>query len=163
MTSELANVLSGGDTTISSVVGLLPMALMGINIDDFLEGASAIDIKTRPPEVKNNAALLMALSWHHVGEGKGSKAMVILPYKDRLNLLSKYLQQLVMESLGKEFDRENNQVHQGITVYGNKGSTMIFDNFEDYINDIKNDDDRSTLYGINKNPSVKQLENLFQS
>ena len=39
-----------------------------------------------------------------------------------------------------------------------KGSTMIFDTFEDYINDIKNDDDRSTLYGINKNPSVEQLE-----
>ena len=39
-----------------------------------------------------------------------------------------------------------------------KGSTMIFDNFDDYINDIKNDDDRSTLYGINKNPSVDQLE-----
>ena len=39
-----------------------------------------------------------------------------------------------------------------------KGSTMIFETFEDYINDIKNDDDRSTLYGINKNPSVKQLE-----
>ena len=49
--------------------------------------------------------------------------MVILPYKDNLNLLSKYLQQLVMESLGKEFDRDGNQVHQGITVYGNKGST----------------------------------------
>ena len=113
----------GGRTSITSVVGLLPMALMGININEFLEGASAIDRKTRPPEIKLNAALLMALSWHHIGEGKGSKAMVILPYKDRLNLLSKYLQQLVMESLGKEFDRDDNQVHQGITVYGNKGST----------------------------------------
>ena len=39
-----------------------------------------------------------------------------------------------------------------------KGSTMIFNSFQDYINDIKNDDDRSTLYGINKNPSVDQLE-----
>ena len=39
-----------------------------------------------------------------------------------------------------------------------KGSTMIFETFEDYINDVKNDDDRSTLYGINKNPSVDQLE-----
>ena len=39
-----------------------------------------------------------------------------------------------------------------------KGSTMIFDTFKDYINDINNDDDRSTLYGINKNPSVEQLE-----
>ena len=44
-----------------------------------------------------------------------------------------------------------------------KGSTMIFDNFDDYINDIKNDDDRSTLYGINKNPSVDQLENAVSN
>src|ERR1700678_1065402 len=49
--------------------------------------------------------------------------MVILPYKDRLVLFSKYLQQLVMESLGKERDMEGNVVHQGIAVYGNKGST----------------------------------------
>ena len=49
--------------------------------------------------------------------------MVILPYKDSLQLFSKYLQQLVMESLGKEVDLEGNIVHQGLTVYGNKGST----------------------------------------
>jgi len=49
--------------------------------------------------------------------------MVILPYKDRLALFSKYLQQLVMESLGKEKDLDGNIVHQGIAVYGNKGST----------------------------------------
>ena len=49
--------------------------------------------------------------------------MVILPYKDRLALFSKYLQQLVMESLGKELDREGKIVHQGIAIYGNKGST----------------------------------------
>jgi len=39
-----------------------------------------------------------------------------------------------------------------------KGSTMIFNTFEGYIKDINNDDDRTTLYGINKNPSVDQLE-----
>lgn len=49
--------------------------------------------------------------------------MVILPYKDRLLLFSRYLQQLVMESLGKERDLDGNVVHQGIAVYGNKGST----------------------------------------
>jgi glucose-6-phosphate isomerase len=49
--------------------------------------------------------------------------MVILPYKDRLALFSRYLQQLVMESLGKEKDLDGNVVHQGIAVYGNKGST----------------------------------------
>jgi glucose-6-phosphate isomerase len=49
--------------------------------------------------------------------------MVVLPYKDRFELFSRYLQQLVMESLGKELDRAGKQVHQGIAVYGNKGST----------------------------------------
>ena len=50
--------------------------------------------------------------------------MVILPYKDRLELFAKYLQQLIMESLGKEKDLAwQCTVHQGISVYGNKGST----------------------------------------
>ena len=61
--------------------------------------------------------------WHYAGDGHGKKDMVILPYKDRLELFSKYLQQLVMESIGKELDLDENLVNQGIAVYGNKGST----------------------------------------
>ena len=38
----------------------------------------------------------MSLSWLKGTEGKGSKDLVVLPYKDRLVLLSKYLQQLLM-------------------------------------------------------------------
>jgi len=49
--------------------------------------------------------------------------MVVLPYKDRLLLFSRYLQQLVMESLGKRLDLAGKVVDQGIAVYGNKGST----------------------------------------
>ena len=67
--------------------------------------------------------MLLALMWHYAGNGRGEKDMVILPYKDRLMLFSKYLQQLVMESLGKEIDLDGKVVHQGIAVYGNKGST----------------------------------------
>ena len=66
---------------------------------------------------------MLALSWHFLTGGKGKKDMVILPYKDRLELFAKYLQQLIMESLGKEKDLAGNIVHQGISVYGNKGST----------------------------------------
>ena len=47
----------------------------------------------------------------------------MLPYKDRLLLFSRYLQQLVMESLGKRLDLDGKRVDQGISVYGNKGST----------------------------------------
>ena len=113
----------GGRTSVMSAVGLVPAALEGFNIDQFLAGAAAMDEKTRVTDAPRNAAMLLALMWHYAGEGRGKKDMVILPYKDRLMLFSKYLQQLVMESLGKEKDLEGNVVHQGIAVYGNKGST----------------------------------------
>jgi len=113
----------GGRTSVMSAVGLLPMALEGFDIDNFLAGAAAMDERTRIPDATQNAAMLLALMWYHAGNGKGEKDMVILPYKDRLALFSRYLQQLVMESLGKEKDLDGNIVHQGIAVYGNKGST----------------------------------------
>jgi glucose-6-phosphate isomerase len=82
-----------------------------------------MDAHTRQPTLNENAAMLLALMWFYAGDGQGKKDMVILPYKDRLALFSKYLQQLVMESLGKEKDLDGRTVHQGIAVYGNKGST----------------------------------------
>src|SRR5256885_7049989 len=113
----------GGRTSIMSAVGLVPAALEGFDIDSFLAGAAAMDAKTRATDATHNAAMLLALMWYYAGNGRGEKDMVILPYKDRLALFSKYLQQLVMESLGKEKDLDGNVVHQGIAVYGNKGST----------------------------------------
>ena len=82
-----------------------------------------MDAITRDSNFRNNPAAILALSWHFLTDGRGSKDMVILPYKDRLELFAKYLQQLIMESLGKEKDLAGNIVHQGISVYGNKGST----------------------------------------
>lgn len=113
----------GGRTSVMSAVGLLPAALQGFNIREFLRGAAETDQLTRDPDWAANPAAQLATAWYFATNGKGEKAMVILPYKDRLELFSKYLQQLVMESLGKELDLSGKQVHQGITVYGNKGST----------------------------------------
>ena len=113
----------GGRTSVMSAVGLVPIALEGFDIDRFLAGAAAMDERTRVPEVAQNAAMLLALMWYYAGNGKGEKDMVVLPYKDRLALFTKYLQQLVMESLGKEKNLAGEVVHQGIAVYGNKGST----------------------------------------
>jgi len=113
----------GGRTSELSAVGLLPAALQGIDVDAMLAGAAAMDRLTRVPEVRRNPAALLAWAWHAVGGGRGAKDMVVLPYKDRLALFSRYLQQLVMESLGKERDLAGHIVHQGIAVYGNKGST----------------------------------------
>ncbi|MGD0094551.1 MAG: glucose-6-phosphate isomerase, partial [Planctomycetota bacterium] len=113
----------GGRTSETSVVGLLPAALQGLDIQGLLDGARAMDESTRVKEPLKNPAALLALMWYSATGGKGAKDMVILPYKDRLELFSKYLQQLIMESLGKEKELDGGLVNQGIAVYGNKGST----------------------------------------
>jgi glucose-6-phosphate isomerase len=113
----------GGRTSELSAVGLLPAALQGIDIVRMLAGAAACDAATRMHETRRNPAALMALMWYVATDGKGKKDMVVLPYKDRLLLFSRYLQQLVMESLGKALDLDGKRVEQGIAVYGNKGST----------------------------------------
>jgi glucose-6-phosphate isomerase len=113
----------GGRTSELSAVGLLPAALQGIDIVGMLAGAAACDAATRVHETRRNPAALLALMWYVATDGKGKKDMVVLPYKDRLLLFSRYLQQLVMESLGKQLDLDGKRVEQGIAVYGNKGST----------------------------------------
>ncbi|MEM1179979.1 MAG: glucose-6-phosphate isomerase [Acidobacteriota bacterium] len=113
----------GGRTSVMSAVGLLPAALQGLDVDALLLGARECDSATRERKPEANPALQLALLWHHGTGGRGEKDMVILPYKDRLLLFSRYLQQLVMESLGKNRDLAGQPVSQGIAVYGNKGST----------------------------------------
>jgi glucose-6-phosphate isomerase len=113
----------GGRTSVLSVAGLLPAALLGFDTTALLRGARACDVATREPDMMKNPAALLALMWYYAGNGRGDRNMIALPYADRLALLGRYLQQLVMESIGKERDRKGNIVHQGLTVLGNKGST----------------------------------------
>ncbi|MEY3735743.1 MAG: hypothetical protein RLZZ624_802 [Cyanobacteriota bacterium] len=113
----------GGRTSITSAVGLLPGVLIGADMRRFLEGAAAMDAATRVSDPLANPAALLAAAWYAAGDGQGRRDMVVLPYRDRLEVFSRYLQQLVMESLGKKLDRDGALVHQGLAVYGNKGST----------------------------------------
>ena len=106
----------GGRTSILSAVGLLPAALLGQNIDNLLGGAKIMDELTRIKKIKENPAAILAWMLHHAGKGKGQKAMVMLPYKDRLSYLSLYLQQLVMESVGKEKNLKGGTVNHGLTA-----------------------------------------------
>jgi glucose-6-phosphate isomerase len=114
---------TGGRFSVTSAVGLLPAALAGIDTEALLAGAAAMDDWTRTTDWRSNPAALLAGAWYLAGDGVGRRAMVVLPYADRLVTLSRYLQQLVMESVGKREDLSGRVVHQGLTVYGNKGST----------------------------------------
>jgi glucose-6-phosphate isomerase len=113
----------GGRTSVTAAVGLVPAALAGLDVRALLDGAAAMDEWTRTPDWRGNPAALLAASWYLAGAGRGDRNMVILPYSDRLLLMSRYLQQLVMESIGKTLDRRGRTVHQGLSVLGNKGST----------------------------------------
>jgi len=113
----------GGRTSETSVVGHLPAALAGIDFKSLLKGACHMDELTRNPKLEANPAYMLSAMWYIAGKGKGDRNMVIVPYSDRLVLMSRYLQQLVMESIGKEFDLDGKKVNQGLNVFGNKGGT----------------------------------------
>lgn len=160
----------GGRTSELSAVGLLPAALQGLDVMGLLDGARSMDEATRRTETKQNPAALLALAWFAATGGLGRKAMVVLPYKDRLELFSRYLQQLVMESLGKRLDRKGRVVHQGITVYGNKGSTdqhayvqQLRDGLDDFfVTFIEVLRDRSPVRdGVEVEPGVTSGDYLF--
>ena len=113
----------GGRMSVTSAVGLLPLGLQGGDCAGLLRGAAAMDRATRERDPLKNAAMLLAMCWYLQGNGRGDRNMVVLPYKERLALFPRYVQQLVMESIGKRLDRKGAVVEQGLTVYGNKGST----------------------------------------
>ena len=64
-----------------------------------------------------------------------------------------------LTKLGRDPIRQKGFINPG--TY--KGSTMIFKSYKDYLNDIKNADDRKTFYGINQNPFHKQLEDSISN
>jgi len=113
----------GGRTSVMSAVGLLPLALQGVDVGAFLRGAADCDALGRAEALEENPALLLALAWYRCSGGQGGTTQVVLPYKDSLSLFAKYLQQLIMESLGKERDLDGAIVHQGLAVMGNKGTS----------------------------------------
>ena len=160
----------GGRTSITGAVGLLPLVLIGSSGDDFLNGAKRMDELTRRRDARINPAAMLSASWFFSGQGKGRRDMVVLPYQDSLEVFSKYLQQLVMESLGKELDREANKVNQGLAVYGNKGSTDQhayvqqlrdgLDNF--FVSFIEILEDNSHVPKINKKAPGDYLSGFLQ-
>jgi cystathionine beta-lyase len=61
--------------------------------------------------------------------------------------------------LGREPNKQKGFVNPGIY----KGSTMIFKNFKDYLNDINLKDHNNAFYGIHSNPSHKELEDSISN
>lgn len=113
----------GGRFCVSSAAGLVPLRLLGVDVQGFLKGAADMDQRTAPGLLtEENPALELAYLLY-ARQRQGLHSLAVLAYRDRLRLLGRYLQQLIMESLGKAHDIDGLPVEQGLSVYGERGST----------------------------------------
>ena len=113
----------GGRFSVLAPVGLLPAALVGIDIEGLLAGAlRAIERAESDDLLSNPAALYAALHWAADTE-LGARISVLMPYTDRLREFVEWYRQLWAESLGKRVDRGGHVVHTGPTPVGAIGAT----------------------------------------
>ncbi len=113
----------GGRFSVLSPVGLLPAALVGIDIQELLAGArEAVERASADDLQQNPAALYAALHWA-ADTGLGARIHVLMPYTDRLREFAEWYRQLWAESLGKRVDRNGRQVFGGPTPVGAVGAT----------------------------------------
>jgi glucose-6-phosphate isomerase len=116
-----ANV--GGRFSVFSAVGLLPAALIGIDIRELLRGAAAMDERCRTSEVRDNPAGMFALLQYLAHAHARAPIHVMLPYSDRLYLVADWFRQLWAESLGKRVNRQGVEVFAGPTPIKALGAT----------------------------------------
>ena len=113
----------GGRFSVFSAVGLLPMALVGIDIDEIMNGIKDMDLALKNTDIRENIAAQNALIHYLMDTKKGKNLSVMMPYSSRLKYVSDWYVQLWAESLGKNKDKEGNDVHIGPTPIKALGAT----------------------------------------
>ncbi len=114
----------GGRYSIWSAVGLAVAAALSMDVfERMLAGAAQMDAHVRHTPLERNLGVRHGLTaiWNRNAMGYATHA--ILPYDERLSRLPSYLQQLVMESLGKSISQEgeNPQCDTGPVIWGSSG------------------------------------------
>jgi len=113
----------GGRFSVLSAVGLLPAAVVGIDVEALLDGAAAMEARCRTPILMENPAGMLATLLHSAHVEDGKPIHVIMPYSDRLRALGWWFQQLWAESLGKAHNRRGERVEVGPTPLPALGAT----------------------------------------
>lgn len=111
----------GGRFSQLSPVGLLPAAVLRIDIKGLLAGAIYMDKKCKKASANNPALVNAALSYLSIKNGKNIS--VVMPYADSLRLVGDWYCQLWGESLGKAVNNKGEVVNVGQTPVGALGVT----------------------------------------
>ncbi len=113
----------GGRFSVFSAVGLLPFALVGIDIEELVQGVKDMDLALKNTDIRHNIAAQNALIHYLMDTQKGKNLSVMMPYSTRLKYVADWFVQLWAESLGKEKDNDGNVVHIGPTPIKALGAT----------------------------------------
>lgn len=113
----------GGRFSVFSAVGLLPLALVGIDIDEIMHGIKDIDLALKNTDIFKNIAAQNALIHYLLDTKKGKNLSVMMPYSGRLKYVSDWYVQLWAESLGKEVNKQGEKVNCGPTPIKSLGVT----------------------------------------
>lgn len=113
----------GGRFSVFSAVGLLPFALVGIDIDEIINGVKDMDLALKNTDIWENIAAQNALIHYIMDTQKGKNLSVMMPYSSRLRYVSDWYTQLWAESLGKEINKEGEKVNCGPTPLKALGAT----------------------------------------
>lgn len=112
-----------GRFSVFSAVGLLPFVLVGINIDEIINGIRDMDMSLKNTDIENNIAAQNALIHYLYDIQKNRKVSVMMPYSSRLKYVADWYTQVWAESLGKNHDREGQEVNAGSTPIKAVGAT----------------------------------------
>lgn len=113
----------GGRFSVFSAVGLVPFALVGLDIDQIMNGIKDMDLALKNTDINQNIAAQGALIQYLMDTKLGKRLSVMMPYSSRLKYVSDWYVQLWAESLGKEFNNSGEKVNIGPTPIKALGAT----------------------------------------
>lgn len=150
----------GGRFSVFSAVGLVPLALVGIDIDEIIKGIKIMDLALKNTDINKNIAAQAALVHYLMDKQKGKYLSVLMPYSSRLKYVSDWYVQLWAESLGKEFDRDGNKINNGPTPIKALGATDQHSQIQLY-NEGKNDK-VITFIRVDEFDTELNIPNIFE-
>jgi glucose-6-phosphate isomerase len=103
--------------------GLLPAAVLGIDVAALLDGAAAMVERVTADEVLGNPACQLAAGAYLASRDLGRTSLVMMPYCDALRAASAWFVHLWAESLGKRHNRLGEEVRAGQTPITAIGAT----------------------------------------
>jgi len=150
----------GGRFSVFSTVGLLPFALVGLDIDKLMNGVKDMDLELKSTDIHKNIAAQNALIHYLMDKQKGKKLTVIMPYSSRLRYIADWFAQLWAESLGKENNNLGEKVNVGLTPIKALGATDQHSQVQLY-NDGPNDK-LITFIRVKDFDNTVEIPNIFE-